>query len=114
MATTGIVPKLKWQSKQKLNDKYATDYMVGMGTFGYVYKGTAKDKTKNVVAIKRFKDGQAISFTACREIALLRELDHEHIVRLVDVCVEPLSQSLYLIFDYAEYDLYVCEPLLHL
>jgi len=40
-------------------------------------------------------------------LKLLRELDHDNTVRVVDVILNPMNRSLYLVFDYAEYDLYV-------
>lgn len=38
---------------------------------------------------------------------LLRECCHENIVKLVNVHINHADASLYLAFDYAEYDLYV-------
>jgi serine/threonine protein kinase len=123
-----------------VKDRYDMDCLVGEGAFGYVWK--AKDKqTKQPVAIKIFKkgkDGEGVSFTICREIAvrvlfmhggpffpvpagttskltfflrahilqLLRELNHENIVHLQDVFIEQ-NKELYLVFEYAEYDLLV-------
>ena len=61
------------------------------------------------VAIKKFratKDGEGISLTACREIGLLRELDHENVLKLQEVLLSPREKSLYLVFDYAEFDLF--------
>ena len=40
------------------------------------------------------------------EIMLLKELHHENIIKLLDVHVHHQSSSLYLVFSYAEHDLY--------
>jgi hypothetical protein len=61
------------------------------------------------VAIKKFratKDGEGISLTACREIGLLKELNHENVLRLLEVILNPREKSLFLVFDYAEFDLF--------
>lgn len=52
------------------------------------------------------QEGDGISPTAVREIALLRELRHEHVVRLAAVHINRSEPSLSLAFDYAEHDLY--------
>lgn len=51
-------------------------------------------------------------------LQLLREINHENVVKLVNVHINPADMSLYLAFDYAEHDLYVsiltsCENLVH-
>lgn len=81
--------------------------LVGEGTYGCVYKAKEKQNQRQV-AIKKFKptkEGEGISLTAYREIMLLRELDHENIVRVRNITVEPKDKSLSLVLDYAEYDL---------
>jgi cyclin-dependent kinase 8/11 len=78
------------------------------GTYGVVDRALEK-KNRRVVAIKEFKEtkeGEGISQTAIREIALLRELQHTNIVSLRSVYVDPTRRSLRLVYDYAEYDLY--------
>jgi cyclin-dependent kinase 8/11 len=52
------------------------------------------------------QEGDGISPTAIREILLLRELRHEHIVTLTAVHIDRGEPSLSLAFDYAEHDLY--------
>jgi len=88
--------------------KYDFSYEIGEGTYGLVYKAEEKGKA-NKVAIKKFrttKEGEGISLTACREIGLLRELRHDNIIRLQDVCLNPREKTLCLVFDYAEFDLF--------
>ena len=60
---------------------------IGEGTYGIVYK--AKDRvTGEVVALKKIRldaEDEGIPSTAIREISLLKELQHQNIVR----CVTP-------------------------
>lgn len=44
-------------------------------------------------------------------VQLLREINHENVVKLVNVHINHADMSLYLAFDYAEHDLYVSVPL---
>lgn len=49
------------------------------------------------------RESEGIPSTALREIALLRELDHENVVCLLDVI--HADKKLYLVFEYMEMDL---------
>ena len=78
---------------------------IGEGQYGVVYK--AKDRTTNeLVALKRMrvrteKDG--VPPGALREIALSKLMNHENIVRLMDVVHS--DRKLTLVFEYVEQDL---------
>ena len=80
---------------------------LGEGTYGVVYK--ARDLYKNeVIAIKKIRlenEDEGMPSTAMREIAILKELSHPNIVRLIDVIYLPLEKKLSLIFEYVELDL---------
>ena len=80
---------------------------IGEGTYGMVYK--AIDHTTNkVVALKKVKIDhcdEGIPSTALREIALLRELDHNGIVKLLDVLHGADGKKLYLIIEFFNIDL---------
>ena len=55
-----------------------------------VYLARSRGRRPRALAVKTFKpgkEGEGVSPTAVREIALLRELRHEHIVRLESVHV---------------------------
>lgn len=52
------------------------------------------------------QEGDGVSPTAVREVALLRELRHPNVVRLEAVHADRALSSLSLAFDYAEHDLY--------
>uniref|UniRef100_A0A0E0F103 [RNA-polymerase]-subunit kinase n=1 Tax=Oryza meridionalis TaxID=40149 RepID=A0A0E0F103_9ORYZ len=93
---------------------------IGEGTYGLVFLARLKQSHPHAaagvgrrgspIAIKKFKqskEGDGVSPTAIREIMLLREINHENVVKLVNVHINHADMSLYLAFDYAEHDLYV-------
>lgn len=75
----------------KEDKKYERIDKLGEGTYGIVYK--ARDKTNNqIVALKSIwleNEDEGMPSTAMREIAILKELDHVNIVKLLDVIYEP-------------------------
>lgn len=78
---------------------------VGSGTYGDVYKGKLKGSSE-IIAIKKIKidlENEGIPSTALREITILRELQHPNIIELKDVICN--NNKLYLLFEFAEYDL---------
>ena len=78
---------------------------VGDGTYGVVFKAE-NTKTKEVVALKKIKlevQSEGIPSTAIREISLLREINHDNIVPLLDVVWT--ETQLQLIFQYMDRDL---------
>lgn len=61
---------------------------IGEGTYGVVYLARSRGRQPRTLAVKTFKpgkEGEGVSPTAIREILLLRELRHEHIVHLESV-----------------------------
>ncbi|CAL4146110.1 unnamed protein product, partial [Meganyctiphanes norvegica] len=78
---------------------------IGEGTYGVVYK--AQDLiTRRIVALKKIRlenEADGVPSTALREICLLKELDHENIVRLLDVV--HADKKLYLVFEFLNQDL---------
>jgi serine/threonine protein kinase len=56
---------------------------VGEGTYGVVYK--ARDRRTNmIVALKKIRleqEEEGVPSTAIREVALLKELNHPHVVK---------------------------------
>lgn len=50
-----------------------------------------------------FRDTEGVPSTAIREIALLKEMDHPNVVKLLDVV--HVEDRLYMIFEYLEMDL---------
>ena len=87
--------------------RYKGTDKLGEGTYGVVYKAVS-DHNNETVAIKKIRlenEDEGMPSTAMREIAILRELDHPNIVRLIDVIYNPSGKQLSLIFEYLEYDM---------
>ncbi|XP_041105541.1 cyclin-dependent kinase 19-like isoform X1 [Polyodon spathula] len=79
---------------------------VGRGTYGHVYKAKRKDgNDEKEYALKQI-EGTGISMSACREIALLRELKHSNVIALQKVFLSHSDRKVWLLFDYAEHDLW--------
>ena len=78
---------------------------LGEGTYGIVYK--AQNKTNGaIVALKRIRldnEDEGVPCTALREISLLKELKHPHIVTLQDVI--HTEKKLTLVFEFMDTDL---------
>lgn len=70
------------------NKRYLMLEQLGTGTYGSVRKAYDLE-THEFVAVKQIKHQHGefnISQTTIQEIALLKEMAHENIVRFVDVC----------------------------
>lgn len=89
---------------------------VGRGTYGHVYKAKKKEGVEisgafaarggqTEYALKQI-EGTGISMSACREIALLRELKHQNVISLQRVFLSHTDRKVYLLFDFAEHDLW--------
>jgi len=91
----------RFESQYELLEKQ----VLGEGTYGKVYKARSQ-RTNDWVAMKWMKlDAQeeGVPSTAIREIALLKELSHQNVVKLLDVFCKP--NKLVLVFEYLENDL---------
>lgn len=88
-----------------LSDIYEKICEIGEGAYGKVYKGQ-NIISKEFVAMKLINRqfGEGFPFSSIREIALLKSVKHKNIVNLIEV-VTDRNLDVYLVFDYAEYDL---------
>ena len=70
-------------SREKVEDLFEFEgCKVGRGTYGHVYKAKRKDGSDpKEYALKQI-EGSGLSMSACREIALLRELKHPNVINL--------------------------------
>ncbi|XP_065650146.1 cyclin-dependent kinase 8 isoform X3 [Hydra vulgaris] len=95
------------EKRQKVEDLFDFEgSKVGRGTYGHVYKAKAKDlKDTKEYALKEI-EGAGISMSACREIALLRELSHPNVINLRRVFLSHADRKVWLLVDYSEYDLW--------
>jgi len=97
-------------------DAYTIIEAIGGGTYGDVFKARPKEAGPGaaLVALKMLKldektEGEGMPITAIREIHILRQLDHENVVKLMEVVVsnprglEP--GRIYMVFEYMEHDL---------
>ena len=78
---------------------------IGEGTYGVVYKARDVD-TNEIRALKKIRlesEDEGIPSTAIREIALLKELSHPNIVKLVNVL--HTDKKLTLVFEFLDGDL---------
>ncbi|KAL4228242.1 P-TEFb-associated cyclin-dependent protein kinase Cdk9 [Mactra antiquata] len=93
--------------------KYEKLAKIGQGTFGEVFK--ARDRVnRNVVAMKKVlmeNEKEGFPITALREIRILKLLNHENVVNLIEICRTKASpynrhkSTFYLIFEFCEHDL---------
>ena len=86
-------------------DKYEKVEKIGEGTYGVVYKGRNRESGQTI-ALKKITLDEAeegVPCTTIREIALLKELQHDNVVRLKDVV--NTKSSMYLVFEYLDLDL---------
>ena len=87
-------------------NKYQIIKLIGDGTYGQVYEGINKE-TNMKVAIKKLKTKMS-SWEDCilqNEVRFLRKLNHENIVKLLEVIREQNSDVSY-IFEYCDCNLF--------
>ena len=93
------------EKKQKLyNQRFTKVEFLGGGSYGNVYKVELKDKPGEYYALKKFKENrnnkEGFNVSAIREIAILKELNHENIEKIIDTFYG--INSLYVQFEYVE------------
>ncbi|EDV19950.1 uncharacterized protein TRIADDRAFT_32711 [Trichoplax adhaerens] len=97
--------KILQQKRQNVEDLFDFEgCKVGRGTYGHVYK--AKMKTSGKEYALKLIEGTGISMSACREIAILREISHTHVISLQGVFLTHASRKVWLLLDFAEHDLW--------
>lgn len=79
--------KMKTQNERvKVEDLFDFEgCKVGRGTYGHVYKAHKKEGGDNKDYALKQIEGTGLSMSACREIALLRELKHPNVINLIRV-----------------------------
>ncbi|XP_013358232.1 PREDICTED: cyclin-dependent kinase-like 2 isoform X2 [Chinchilla lanigera] len=84
-------------------EKYENLGLVGEGSYGVVMKCRDKDSGR-MVAIKKFlesDDDKMVKKIAMREIKLLKQLRHENLVNLLEVCKK--KKRWYLVFEFVDH-----------
>ena len=95
------------KKRRKVDDEFNYEgQKVGRGTYGHVYKARARDENDKREYALKLIEGSGISMSACREIALLRELEHPNVISLQRVFLNHADRKVWLLFDYAEHDLW--------
>ena len=96
-------------------DAFRKLQIIGEGTYGQVY--LAEDNsTGEKVALKKVRmtnEKEGFPITAIREIKILKQLDHENIIKLKEIVVSKAKPSdynqgkggIYLVFEYMDHDL---------
>ncbi|XP_032863079.2 cyclin-dependent kinase-like 2 isoform X1 [Tyto alba] len=86
-------------------EKYQVLGLVGEGSYGVVTKCRNKESGQ-IVAVKKFlesEDDAAVKKIAVREIKLLKQLRHENLVNLLEVCKK--KKRWYLVFEFVDHTL---------
>jgi len=93
------------EAERQFRSQYDITEVLGEGTYGKVRKARCR-QSGEFRALKQMKLGSredGVPSTAIREIAILKELNHENIVRLIDVFCKP--GELVLVFEILDSDL---------
>lgn len=95
------------KERQRVEDVFDfKNWKIGRGTYGHVYKAKKKDGLDpREYALKQI-EGAGLSTSACREIALLRELKHINVIGLQRVFLSHADRKVWLLSDFAEHDLW--------
>jgi serine/threonine protein kinase len=106
------------QNHEAFHKRYDIIGKIGEGAYGIV-RLVRDRQTGEQVAMKTFKlkltrEGEGIPITVCREINLLRELDHENILKVRDVVLETGEKSLSMILNYCKLDIEVSKSLIYI
>eukprot|EP00965_Chrysotila_dentata_P243952 6205700-Pleurochrysis_carterae.AAC.1 len=82
---------------------------IGEGTYGVVYKARDMKKAGKLVALKKMwldNREEGVQVTTLREVALLKDLNHENIIKMQEfICISP---DIILVFDFVDQDLKQC------
>ncbi|NWI51778.1 CDKL2 protein, partial [Calyptomena viridis] len=84
-------------------EKYQVLGLVGEGSYGVVTKCRNKENGQ-IVAVKKFlesEDDAVVRKIAAREIKLLKQLSHENLVNLLEVCKK--KKRWYLVFEFVDH-----------
>ena len=96
--------KKEKEKKQKLfNQRFNNIEVLGEGAYGKVYKVESVNNPGEYYALKKFKESkylEGFNISAIREIAILKELNHENIEKVIDTFYG--INCLYVQYEYIE------------
>ncbi|GMP60884.1 hypothetical protein CsSME_00023570 [Camellia sinensis var. sinensis] len=87
-------------------EKYEMGEIIGHGSYSLVYRGLDL-KTNQTVAIKKMQSmpyENGVPTTAIREVSLLKEMEHDNIIKLLDV-ISNIDDGCCIIFEHLDLDL---------
>lgn len=90
---------------QRFENRYVLEEEVGRGTYGAVFRGVCT-RTNRTVAVKKMKpvhEGEGVPSTAIREVAVLKNCEHQNIVKLLDVVCS--VGRVHLVFEFVDHTL---------
>ena len=96
--------KKEKEKKQRLfNQRFINIESLGEGAYGKVYKVESANNPGEYFALKKFKESknlEGFNISAIREIAILKELNHENIEKVIDTFYG--INCLYVQYEYIE------------
>lgn len=113
MSNLEKLEELEFPFCRDVNSLYQKETKVGQGTFGEVFKARCR-KTGKLVALKKVlmeNEREGFPITALREIRILQLLDHENVVKLIEICrtkansYNRYKSTFFLVFEFCDHDL---------
>lgn len=86
-------------------DSYKRLEKIGEGTYGIVFRALHK-QTKRIVALKKIRpenEDEGISATTLREISILKGLNSNRIIKILDVMCN--EKDIFIVYEFAQTDL---------
>ncbi|KAK9842364.1 hypothetical protein WJX81_008632 [Elliptochloris bilobata] len=110
---TGTAGDDQFGGCRTVEHSYVKNKQIGEGTYGQVYLANDKE-TNEEVALKKIRmdnEKEGFPITAIREIKLLKNLEHENVIRLKEIVrsqshkCNNMKGSIYMVFDYMDHDM---------
>jgi serine/threonine-protein kinase ULK/ATG1 len=92
----------------RVGDYVSDGKKIGKGSFATVYLGHHANNPKNLVAIKVVdvdrlsRNNEKLKRHLESEISIMKSIQHEHIVRQLDVVMDPQGEYIYVVLEFCE------------
>ncbi|KAL9651206.1 hypothetical protein ABK040_008277 [Willaertia magna] len=108
-----MTTRLREKTLKRFNNFYAKyDILgrIGEGAYGVVRVAKDKNNSSQLVAVKSFKlklarESEGIPLTICREINILKELEHPNVLKVKDIVIDKNDGSFIMVSSYCKLDL---------